>query len=259
LGADDSSARLAISASTAANLAVEELDVAQAGRDRLRLLDRQLERRQPLAGLDAEQVRERRLALQTAHQDRVALVLGARARPHQLLAAREAAAQHPDLRIGRPDRIELAGTQQPRQPPRIEPVGLRPRLPDPRVVRRHRHHPPNVRLQNPPISYALPQTSSATRPSRPRLRANCSSCSGLVWIRPAERSTTSSTIATSQNSKRLQENQRANDSDRYVLEAQPGQIAGAAERERVGLEAHRPKRPARLRSPRKPPSRVTRT
>jgi hypothetical protein len=54
------------------------------------------------------------------------------------------------------------------------------------------------------------------------------------------------------------ENQRANDNDRYVLAAQPGQVAGAAKKDKPALEAHRPKGPARLRSPRKPPSRVTR-
>ena len=51
------------------------------------------------------------------------------------------------------------------------------------------------------------------------------------------------------------ENQRANDNDRYVLTAQPGQIAGAAKRDKPALKAHRPRRPARLRSPRKPLSR----
>src|ERR1019366_8614879 len=39
------------------------------------------------------------------------------------------------------------------------------------------------------------------------------------------------------------EKQRANDTDGYVLEAQSGQVAGAAT-EKHGLEAHRPKRPA---------------
>jgi hypothetical protein len=50
-------------------------------------------------------------------------------------------------------------------------------------------------------SQALPVTSSATRSSRPRLRANSSSRSGVVSILPAERTTPSSAIATSQNSK----------------------------------------------------------
>jgi hypothetical protein len=49
------------------------------------------------------------------------------------------------------------------------------------------------------------------------------------------------------------ENQRANDNDRYVLAAQPGQVAGAANRANPALEAHRPNRPARLRSPKRAP------
>ena len=51
--------------------------------------------------------------------------------------------------IGRPDRVELAGPQQPGQRARIEPVGLRPRLADARVVRRHHDHPRHMRLQDP--------------------------------------------------------------------------------------------------------------
>ena len=49
------------------------------------------------------------------------------------------------------------------------------------------------------------------------------------------------------------ENKRANDNDRYVLAAQPGQVAGAAKKDKPALKAHRPKRPARLRSPQKAP------
>jgi hypothetical protein len=46
----------------------------------------------------------------------------------------------------------------------------------------------------------MPQ-GSATRSSEPRLWANSRSCSGLVWILPAERTTPSSAIATSQKSR----------------------------------------------------------
>jgi hypothetical protein len=48
------------------------------------------------------------------------------------------------------------------------------------------------------------------------------------------------------------ENQRENDTDRYELKAQSRQVAGAAERKH-GLEAHRAKRPTRLRSPNEGP------
>ena len=47
------------------------------------------------------------------------------------------------------------------------------------------------------------------------------------------------------------ENQRANDNDRYVLAAQPGKSQRRPKR-KPALEAHRPNRPARLRSPRGP-------
>jgi hypothetical protein len=50
-------------------------------------------------------------------------------------------------------------------------------------------------------SQALPVTSSATRSSLPRLSAKSSSCSGVVAIRPAERTSPVSTIATSQKSR----------------------------------------------------------
>jgi hypothetical protein len=131
------------------DLCVEELDVAQRALDRLCLLDRQFERTQPPASLDPEQVRHRRLALQAAHQHGVDLVLGARARAHQLLPAREPAAHHAAGLVGHPYRVQLAGPQQPRQRARVEPVGLRPRLTDPRVVRAHHHHPAHVPLENP--------------------------------------------------------------------------------------------------------------
>ena len=49
------------------------------------------------------------------------------------------------------------------------------------------------------------------------------------------------------------ENAWANDRDRYVLAAQPGRVAGAARKSKHALAAHRPKRPARLRSPQQEP------
>jgi hypothetical protein len=86
------------------------------------------------------------------------------------------------------------------------------------------------------ISQALPVTSSATRSSAPRLWANSCSCSGVVWILPAERTTAPSAIATSQNSRctsnpialpsaftsssssslKIAGDARANDNDRYA-------------------------------------------
>jgi hypothetical protein len=49
------------------------------------------------------------------------------------------------------------------------------------------------------------------------------------------------------------ENARANDKDRYVLAAQPGRVAGAAKNDKHALTAHRPQRPAQLRSPQQEP------
>src|SRR5215207_8573824 len=111
--------------------------------------------------------------------------------------------------------------------------------------------------------------------------ANASSASGVTLTRPAERTTPSSQIAISQKSRCRSrpiarpthlnncdtshlpsydnaENQRANDTDRYVLSAQSGQVAGAAKK-----NSPRSKRivqnglPACV-LPRRPPSRITR-
>jgi len=57
------------------DLRVEELDVTDAGINRLSLLQRQLQTGEPLAAFHAEQIRARRLALQPALQHRVDLVL----------------------------------------------------------------------------------------------------------------------------------------------------------------------------------------
>ena len=51
------------------------------------------------------------------------------------------------------------------------------------------------------IAHALPVTSNATQSRGSRLCANSSSASGRGWIRPAERSRPSATIATSQKSR----------------------------------------------------------
>ena len=94
----------------------------------------------------------------------------------------------------------------------------------------------------PAIAHALPVTSNATRSRASRLCANSSSASGLVAIRPAERSRPSATIATSQKSRctssataltcpsspslSKQENRWANDIDGSALAAQPGKSQG---------------------------------
>ena len=123
--------------------------MADPGLDGLALLQRQLQPGQPLAALDAEQVRAGRLALQPTLQHRVDLVLRARARVHQLLAPRQPASQHAAALVGHPHRLQLARPQQPRQRARVEPIGLRARLRDPGVVRADHDHPIHVRLEDP--------------------------------------------------------------------------------------------------------------
>jgi hypothetical protein len=55
--------------------------------NRFALLERQLQGHEPFAALDPEQIRARRLALQSTLQHGMDLVLRPRARAHQLLAA----------------------------------------------------------------------------------------------------------------------------------------------------------------------------
>ena len=77
------------------------------------------------------------------------LVLGARARRHQLRAPRQPAAHHADRLIRHPDRIQRPGRQQLCQRQRVEAVGLRARLTDAGVARVDHHHPGDVRLDDP--------------------------------------------------------------------------------------------------------------
>jgi hypothetical protein len=53
------------------------------------------------------------------------LVLRARARPHELAALRESPTHRSRVLVGHPHRVQLAGSEQLGQRPRIEPVGLR--------------------------------------------------------------------------------------------------------------------------------------
>ena len=83
--------------------------------------------------------------------------------------------------------VQRARGEQPRQRAGVEPVGLRPRLPDPRVGRVDDHHPADVRLDDP---RDLPRVAGHLERDlvvEPRLCANSSSAAGVVSIRPAER------------------------------------------------------------------------
>ena len=77
------------------------------------------------------------------------LVLRARASPNQLAAPREPPPQRPRLLVRHPEPVERPGREQLRERAGVEPVGLRARLPDPRVARMHDQHPADVRLQDP--------------------------------------------------------------------------------------------------------------
>ena len=131
------------------DLAVEEVDLAQAAVEGLAFLDRQLELGQAGAALLAEQVTRLRAALQPPEQDRVDLVLGARARPNQLRAPRQPAPHHSGALVGHPHAVQRPRGQQLRQRPRVQPVGLGPRLADAGVARRDDDHALDVRLDDP--------------------------------------------------------------------------------------------------------------
>ena len=257
LASGECSICLAISRSTSAISRVQERDLPERRLHGLGLLDRQLQRAKPLAALDPEQIRARRLALQPAHQDRVHLVLDARARADQLLAAREPAAQHATALVGHPHRVQLALPQQLRQRPRVEPVGLRTRLRDPGVIRRDHDHLLHVRLEQPrdlpratgdlqrhPVGRLQTRRerlerlrrrrspgrrSGPRRPRRSRSHRNRDAGQDRSRGRPTSPPCdTCCTTITSTHSN--EENQRANDNDRYVLSAQSGQVAGAAKK-----------------------------
>ena len=128
------------------------------------------------------------------------LVLRARAGAHQLRAPRQSPAQHARPLIRRPHGVELAGRKQPRQRPRVQPVGLRPRLANtgiggtdhddagdvplqdprdlPRAPRHLERHPVRRRQTLPRTAQAHPASSrsdrrsAARRPQRSRPHRN---------------------------------------------------------------------------------------
>jgi hypothetical protein len=124
------------------------------------------------------------------------------------------------------------------------------------------------------IAHALPVTSNATRSRGSRLCANSSNASGLVAIRPPERSRPSARIATSQKSRWTssataltsssspslipRENRWANDIDGSALAAQPGKSQGRPLK-RPGSKPIVQNGLPNLRSPRKPLVPVSRT
>ena len=233
---------------------------------------------EPLAALDPEQVSERRPFLQPALKHRLDLVLCARARSHQLLAAREPTTQHTTALIGHPDRVKLALPQQARQRPRVELVGLRAGARDAGVIRTDHDHPLHVRLEQPrdlptrtrhlqrhPVGrqQTLGQQPQALRCARhpPRgadlpVLADRDHTEIAVHIQ-ADRTTHPSDqrhpFTSTASWLTRWENQR--EKRHRPIRAQtlnPGK-SQRRPNEKHGLEAHRQKRPTRLRSPNEGP------
>ena len=106
------------------DLAGEEVDLAQPSVDRVALVGGELELGEPGAAGFAEQVAHRRFAFEVADQDRVDLVLGAGAGPHQLGASCEPPALRPGHLVREPAPRQESGREQPGEHPRVEPIGL---------------------------------------------------------------------------------------------------------------------------------------
>ena len=251
--------------------------MADPGVDGLALLQRQLKAGQPPAALDAEQVRARRLALQATLQHGVDLVLRARARVHELLAPRQPASQHAAALVGHPHRLQLARPQQPRQRARVEPIGLRARLRDPGVVRADHDHPIHMRLEDPrhlpaaarhlqrhpirpqqalapttpgPPACSAPERRCAPRPPR-RSRPRRSHGERPARSRDRPTSTTPSSPPPTQLTTSGRTSGTTTQTD-TCSQHNPGKSQGRPN-EKPGLEAHRAKRPTRLRSPNRSP------
>src|SRR4051812_3748061 len=99
-------ASCAITRSNQGDLAVEEIDLPQTAVQRLAFRDRQLEPGQPRPARLAEQITGLGAALEPPDQDRVDLVLSARARRHQLRATRQPTAHHPGALVGHPHTVQ---------------------------------------------------------------------------------------------------------------------------------------------------------
>jgi hypothetical protein len=110
-------------------------------------------------------------------------------------------AHRPGGAIGHPDRVELARGEQPRHGAGIQAVCPRPRGAHPGVVWRDDDHLGDVGLDDALDLPGVAGDRAPTRSSEPRLRAKSLSCSGVASIRPAERTSPTSAIATSQNSR----------------------------------------------------------
>lgn len=103
-------------------LTVEEVDLAQARRERVAFVDRQLELGEPSAAALAEQVAGRRATLEVSHEDAGYLVLDAGALTHQLRAPRREAPQDAGALVADPDARDQIDGQQLGECARVEAV-----------------------------------------------------------------------------------------------------------------------------------------
>jgi hypothetical protein len=231
--------------------------------DRLLLLDRQLELAQSAPPLDPEQVRQRR----TRHQPRTSTAwISFLARERARTSCSRRAKRRRNLGV------HSSGDQTASSSPAASSLAS-VRASNLSVFARACRIPvsaglttttrPTCGSRTRAISHALPVTSSATRSPRPRLDPNSSSRSGVVAIRPAERTAPLSTIATSQKSRCTSNPIALTSSSSTSLNkwrtsgrttttdtcSQHTRASRRANTEKPELEAHRPKRPAQLRSP----------
>jgi serine/threonine protein kinase len=100
-----------------------------------------------------------------------------------------------------PHRLELARPQQPSQRASVQPIGLRPRLRDPRIPRETTMTRLTCGSSSRTISHELPVTSNATRSVGNRLSISVAMPSGVDGTRPVEYTLPSSQIAISMNSR----------------------------------------------------------
>src|SRR5262249_110132 len=219
-------------------------ELPQAGVDGLALVEAELERPQPLQPCVAEDVRDRRPALEAAQQHGVDLVLRPGRLFDQLATPGDEPTQQPRPLVTDPDARDKIRCQQLGQRAGIDRVRLHLRLRDrPHLPRMPSTTSATCGARIPAIASASPVASITTLSSAPRLCANSSNSAGRVATRPALRAFPPSEIATSQKSRytpkpmnrircllsRLaltRETRRANDTHGSVLAAHPGKSQG---------------------------------
>ena len=131
------------------DLAVEEVDLAQAAVDRLALFLGEVLAGEPGTPALAEQVARRRAPEQAASEHRMDLVLGPGAVANERPAARQAPAQRAGPLIADPDLGQQVRREQPRQRRRVEAVGLDARVADrPHLLGVGDDDPGDVRLED---------------------------------------------------------------------------------------------------------------